>query len=340
MPPHDRPVAVFFLHVSSSGGTAVCRLAQEQPCSRVPSCGANCNLNCRHPWDWRQQCVPPACVPPARPCRPPHKPGCAGLRRWVAQHNLTFVASETMLTEGGLCPDFVYVTVLRDPVARLQSQLERMSSQPNHKLHQLLSQPRVLNTSVTTSLMGTPALDNYLVRLLLGPPTFFLPLRAINASHFAAASRVLAGFAAAVPLDGLNTDGATWLRGALRWRGAPRKANHHRLPGAAPLRPPTQPAASGRRLSARHQALGERSLRLLRELNRYDLQLYAEATARFRQSVRQGSPPPLELRQPRCTATSATAGPQCPTQGRRVAARSSYTSYYSSSYAGPGGGRS
>ena len=36
----ERRVGVFFLHVSTSGGTAVCRLAQEQRCSHVPSCGA------------------------------------------------------------------------------------------------------------------------------------------------------------------------------------------------------------------------------------------------------------------------------------------------------------
>jgi hypothetical protein len=102
----------FFLHISSSGGTSVCRLAQEQPCARVPSCGANCNLNCRHPWDWRHHCLAPACTPPAKACRPSHKPGCGGLRRYAARHNLTFLSSETMLLEGP-CPDFAYVTVPR-----------------------------------------------------------------------------------------------------------------------------------------------------------------------------------------------------------------------------------
>ena len=102
----------FFLHISSSGGTSVCRLAQEQPCARVPSCGANCNLNCRHPWDWRHHCLAPACAPPAKACRPSHKPGCGGLRRYAARHNLTFLSSETMLLEGP-CPDFAYVTVPR-----------------------------------------------------------------------------------------------------------------------------------------------------------------------------------------------------------------------------------
>lgn len=44
--------------------------------------------------------------------------------------------------------------VLRDPVARLQSQLERMSERPNHRLHELLSRPHVYNHSETSSLMG------------------------------------------------------------------------------------------------------------------------------------------------------------------------------------------
>ena len=35
---------------------------------------------------------------------------------------------------------------------------------------------------------GTAALDNYLIRMLLGPSVFFLPLRAINASHLKAAT--------------------------------------------------------------------------------------------------------------------------------------------------------
>ena len=207
--PPRRPV--FFLHVSSSGGSSLCALAQSQPCARVPSCGANCNLQCAHPWDWRQHCTAPACAPPAKPCRPPYKPGCAGLSRYVRRRNLSFVASETLLAHG-LCPEFAYVAVVRDPVARLQSQLERMSATPNHRLHAMMARPRVFNASETTSLMGTAAVDNYLTRLLLGPSAFFLPLRGINASHALAASRVLARFAAVIPLEDLGGAGARLLQ--------------------------------------------------------------------------------------------------------------------------------
>ena len=55
-----------------------------------------------------------------------------------------------------------------------------------------------------------------------------------NASHLAAASQVLAGFAAAVPLEELNSHGASWLQAALGWRGAPRKTNAHRTACGAP----------------------------------------------------------------------------------------------------------
>ena len=137
-----------------------------------------------------------------------------------------------MLLEGP-CPDFAYVTVLRDPVARLQSQLERMSDRPNHRLHELLSRPHVYNHSETSSLMGTAALDNYLIRMLLGPSVFFLPLRAINASHLKAATAVLSRFAAAVPLDALDGDGAALLRTVLHWRGTPHRANGHRAAWSA-----------------------------------------------------------------------------------------------------------
>ena len=67
----SRPV--YFVHVSSAGGTSLCRMAAEQPCVRVPS--SNCNLNCAHPWDWRQHCPDNVCARPSHPCRPPYKPG-------------------------------------------------------------------------------------------------------------------------------------------------------------------------------------------------------------------------------------------------------------------------
>ena len=313
--PPRRPV--FFLHVSSSGGSSLCALAQSQPCARVPSCGVrgtddglnkNCNLQCAHPWDWRQHCTAPACAPPAKPCRPPYKPGCAGLSRYVRRRNLSFVASETLLAHG-LCPEFAYVAVVRDPVARLQSQLERMSATPNHRLHAMMARPRVFNASETTSLMGTAAVDNYLTRLLLGPSAFFLPLRGINASHALAASRVLARFAAVIPLEDLGGAGARLLQQKVGWRGCPRRTNAHS--GAAGGanggggnggggKGGGGKGGGGRRRLAQRQALGARSLQTLRELNRFDIGLHEQARRELRGRAA------VEL--PDCSAPAAATG--------------------------------
>ena len=267
---------VFFLHVSSAGGTSICEWAQAQPCSRVPACGANCNLNCRHPWDWRSACHPLACREPARVCRPPYLPGCSGLQQYSARRNLTFMASETYLHE--VCfEDFRYVTVLRDPVERIASQLERVSTQPNTRLHQLIAQPWHFNASESSSMMGTAALDNYLTRLLVGPSAFFLPLRSINTSHRALASRILASFVAVVPIERLDDpESVAWLQTSLGWKSAPERRNSHHRSSHQHRQEPRRGA----------HALGERSLRMLHDLNRHDRQLVTEARSLFDSKVR------------------------------------------------------
>ncbi|KAL1511935.1 hypothetical protein AB1Y20_005215 [Prymnesium parvum] len=230
--------AVYFLHVSSSGGSSLCRWAQQQPCARIPTCGANCNLPCAHPWDWRSRCRPPACPPPERACRPPHRPSCAALHRYAARHNLTFFASETVLLRDvgsppRPCAHFRHVALLRQPVERVRRQLERMSATPNSRLRAMMGAPAVFNTSERTSLMGTPAINNYLTRLLLGEEAFFLPLRAITDAHCDAAAAMLAEFVAVVPLDLLDHGGAAHLASVLGWRGLPTHLNTHR-PFCAP----------------------------------------------------------------------------------------------------------
>jgi len=124
-------------------------------------------------------------------------------------------------SSSSLCTGFAYVTVLRDPVERLQSQLERMHpTAPNARLRSLLNASRSrFEPAVKSSLMGPAAVDNYLTRLLLGPDVFFLPLRAINRTHAQQAEAVLRTFAAAIPLDQLDAQGSRWLRAAFGWRG-------------------------------------------------------------------------------------------------------------------------
>lgn len=328
---HDhRPI--FFQHVSTSGGTALCRWAQEQPCGTIPQCGANCNLQCHHPWNWRHHCERPACLQPSTPCRHPYKyssKSCDGLARYARRRNLTFMASETMLPSYGrqcLERHFFGIIVLRDPVERLVSQFIRFHPDaPNAALNTILSRPYVFNTSERSSLFGTASVDNYLTRLLLGAPAFFLPLRGINASHRRAASKVLASFQLAIPLENLSASGASWLGPSLGWRGSLPKANtHHRRKRGliAGRRKPAVVAAAnaGRRLAAGWSAihpphLGERSLRILRALNRHDAELLREARERF---ARQRSEEAIGVST--LTQTSRLAGdyPMRPRSDRRT----------------------
>lgn len=273
--------------------------------------------------------------------------------------------------------------LLRDPVERLRSQLERMHrTAPNAKLRSMLNVSRSrFDPSLSSSLMGPAAVDNYLIRMLLGQDVFFLPLRAINQSHADEAARVMAAFSAAIPLEELDAAGSRWLRAAFGWKGKPAHLNLHvdelgrpisaeamrhavakqTIKSAGRQDMSTRPGqtnredgrSSGRRLSARvaaghrsasssiplrsksslkpsgyhssafsrpqgsestkgkppggpwQQRLSQRSITLLRELNKYDLWLYDKAKRAFRKLALPVTP---IIRTKRCT----TRDVQCP----------------------------
>lgn len=304
---------VYFLHVSSSGGSSMCRWAQQQRCARIPSCGANCNLPCAHPWDWRSRCRPPACEAPSRVCTPPFKAGCKALARYVQRHNLSFFASETVLLReplapARLCPMFRHVAVLRQPVERARRQLERMSQQPNSRFRAMLSSPLFFNTSERTSLMGTPALNNYITRLVLGPQAFFLPLNAITDSHCDDATRILAGFDAVVPLEHLERGGSQYLAALLGWTGLPPHHNMHRHKNRT--------HQNGRRLTPRTPALSERNVRKLYDLNRCDMRLYEQAVRLLAARMRAMKSSSSTSRNHELMCPLTRSRPQCPMDER------------------------
>ena len=116
------------------------------------------------------------------------------------------------------------------------------------------------------------------------PSAFFLPLRGINASHALAASRVLARFAAVVPLEDLGGAGARLLQRRLAGEGARGGRTRTAARPAAPTaavggerrgggggKGGGGKGGGGRRRLEQRQALGARSLQTLRELNRFDI---------------------------------------------------------------------
>ena len=206
------------------------------------------------------------------------------MARFARRRNLTFLASETVLGDSGFCfADFQYVTILRDPVERLHSQLTHMfSASPNAQLHRILKRTSLFNTSERSSLMGTASVDNYLIRILLGPPAFFLPLGAINSTHLEEADHILSKFTLAIPLENLTTTGAAMLRGLLGWEGdLPRANRHTRLSVRRGGSMSTMTATRGRRLAYAARPLGVRNLGLLRSLNKHDIRLVEMARLRF-----------------------------------------------------------
>jgi len=121
-------------------------------------------------------------------------------------------------------------------------------TRPNAKLRSLLNASRSrFDPAVSSSLMGPAAVDNYLIRMLLGPRVFFLPLRAINASHARQAAAVLRGFAAAIPLGDLDDAGSRWLRAAFGWRGKTSHLNLHLNAAGKPISAAVAQHAAARR---------------------------------------------------------------------------------------------
>jgi hypothetical protein len=93
----------------------------------------------------------------------------------------------------------------------------------------------------------------------------------INASHYSTAALILQRFAATIPIERLEGDGAALLRYMFGWQGSAKVVNHH-----------TRPRPHGKQLPGPDSRwLSESSKRLLRDLNQYDIKLVAEARTQF-----------------------------------------------------------
>jgi hypothetical protein len=152
---------------------------------------ANCQLECRFCHNLTL-CGGWNCLPS------PAVWSCEALERGVLDKRLQFHMIEQPLREvawpgSWLCPQFTYMTVLRDPISRLLSEARRHAHRyrlsPDELIQQWLagtctprhsSVPRcvysqegmVLHWDMTTSFVGTPFVSNYQARMLLGPGVF------------------------------------------------------------------------------------------------------------------------------------------------------------------------
>ena len=166
------------------------------------------------------------------------------------------------------CPNLAYTFVMQDPVRRIVSMLwgkckalgcartvDEISACAERVYEDVIAHDLVVDTNDGEYMTGTAAIDNYNIRLLLGPRTFFARLGAINETHYQAAAAMVERFVLSAPLTNLS-DIAPALTRTLHWPAATvLRSNAH---NDSPER-----AAIAQRIGAR-----------VAKLNRHDVRMY------------------------------------------------------------------
>ena len=199
--------------------------------------------------------------------------------QWLARHRVTFHSIESALSDemvrASACEaQMVGITVMRDPVERIQSHVHAVLAAGNRS-HPLLARDRLLihdgdrrggvaraiyNVSYLSSLLPV-IFDNAYVRFLAGDAAARVPFGAINASHLALALGVLHSLDFVLPLGSQHT-GLVLERG-LGW---PRNATAQYMRSRYGSRP-----------SVREAAFTIADAQWLAHLNRFDYALYGVA---------------------------------------------------------------
>jgi hypothetical protein len=135
-----------------------------------------------------------------------------------------------------LCAEFMYATLIRNPIERLVSHLRMIGTQePYHTPADAAASnggPRTPYITTTGSrISGSSArvlarwpeiTNNFLIRCLLGPGVYSLPLHGVTRSHLHQAKRVLRQLAMVVPSEEIES-GAVVIRGVLGWANIPKR---------------------------------------------------------------------------------------------------------------------
>jgi len=267
-----RPVQ--WLHVHKSLGSTVCSVAQQMG-ERVVQPHVNCDspeLGDTYEQRFDEQRV-----------------SCAQRRRLFDRGGFTWSAVETQLEPGDFCKgDFIYATVLREPIERLESQVNYRVDEdhlaPPCRYDEIIDRIGSSRTSPrfdSECRLQAPAYDNYLVRLLAGKEAMDLPSGGVNASHAAKALAVLDQFDLVIPMGDISGDRALGDMAELfGWDVKP----HH-------FRPHYSWTGDVEHAGGRHAVrFSEEEVRHLRRINRYDLALYGRAVERFNSKLRRRVP--------------------------------------------------
>lgn len=281
----------YFVHFHKAGGTTLCHLARVL--NGLTSPQRNCNL----PGDGPRTLY--------EPLRKEYGEANAGLTcderdRYLRKHKYQFMAIERWLDADALAavctPLFFYVTVVRDPVRRIESHCRYERIDPAKALSWLAATTLPTSADPSKVQLGTAAVDNFYTRSLLGRDVFHAPAGALTHAHLARAAAVLARFDVVLILEELDA-GWPQLERLAGWPCVPTPEDSHRSFGKGDASIEFTPAQRATLSSA----------------NVHDVALYTFARNLSR-AITAALPPPLSARkratQPRAHCNHARPKPQ------------------------------
>eukprot|EP00730_Choanoeca_flexa_P008697 TRINITY_DN12524_c0_g4_i10.p1 TRINITY_DN12524_c0_g4~~TRINITY_DN12524_c0_g4_i10.p1 ORF type:complete len:955 (+),score=276.38 TRINITY_DN12524_c0_g4_i10:123-2987(+) len=251
---------VYFVHVHMAGGTWFC-LAAKSLEQTLPKPNWNCNGNGDAPGynnaghginnnNWT----------------------CSERAAYMKEQSVQFFAVETMFHLGDLAckQDFYFAIVLRHPIERLMEHIG-FESQFWPEDWDVVKAWMVTSTvEEGKTKRGSPVVDNYLVRTLLGEPTFSLPLGTLTDDHLAQAKDVLRQMVVFSDVH-LHTQSATVASCYFQWQGVKSKQPFHY-------------SKDGVRVYL--QRFGDEGIANLTKMNRLDMELYAFGLKRAEQQYK------------------------------------------------------
>jgi len=176
------------LHLQKMGGSLMCHLAKYV--EHVVQPQHNCN------W-WHQDFV----------LRNRTSPTCAQRVAHFEKGGFTYGQIERPFRKTDHCPDdFSYFTMMRDPVSAALSIINFWPVEGGHE--QLLQCVEARRRDCEEHLKNkhmTHWFDNYMIRFILGPEVYDLPLGEITEEHAQAAIKVLEQFDLVTTLEGFKT---------------------------------------------------------------------------------------------------------------------------------------
>ena len=231
---------LFFLHLHKAGGTTLCHNA------RIVN-GLNAPIrNCNAPGDG------PRTLRDGINGFGNLNWTCEARYNYMAQNCIQFFATERWLDKQ-LCPSrFMYITVLRDPIKRIESNCRFEKVKPETALFWL----RTSHFPEEKVYLGTAAVDNFYVRSFAGYDVFHRPAGSISFADLAVAEKHLQNFEIILILEQMDR-GLVQMEKLLGWK-MPKSVDSHRSFGSGDV-------------TIKFSAVQRR---ILREYNKIDVQFY------------------------------------------------------------------